>query len=109
MTYKGLIRGISYTRVKPNIMAPQSNVRHATPSEERQKDSKGEKLREKAVKKLHGEGSNPSQLGDPISLKAETSDTNPTEREAGTARDRRATNAADADSGEGKYFTKSKM
>jgi len=33
-------------------------------------------LRQLAAEKLHGEGANPSQLGDPISLKAETSDTN---------------------------------
>ncbi|KAK3370513.1 hypothetical protein B0H63DRAFT_514614 [Podospora didyma] len=31
-------------------------------------------LRQLAAEKLHGEGANPSQLGDPISLKAETSD-----------------------------------
>lgn len=43
----------------------------------------GEKLREKAVKKLHGEGANPSQLGDPISLKAEQSDNVPTPGEEG--------------------------
>lgn len=42
-----------------------------------------EKLREKAVKKLHGEGANPSQLGDPISLKAEQSDNVPTPGEEG--------------------------
>lgn len=33
-----------------------------------------EKLREKAAKVIHGEGANPSQLGDPISLKAEQRD-----------------------------------
>ncbi|KAK3359519.1 hypothetical protein B0T25DRAFT_600619 [Lasiosphaeria hispida] len=33
-------------------------------------------LRQLAAEKLHGKGANPSQLGDPISLKAETSDTN---------------------------------
>ncbi|KAK0639701.1 hypothetical protein B0T16DRAFT_463347 [Cercophora newfieldiana] len=32
-------------------------------------------LRQRAAEKLHGKGANPSQLGDPISLKAETSDT----------------------------------
>ncbi|KAK3366281.1 hypothetical protein B0T24DRAFT_416652 [Lasiosphaeria ovina] len=31
-------------------------------------------LRQLAAEKLHGEGANPSQLGDPISMKAETSD-----------------------------------
>lgn len=42
-----------------------------------------ESLREKAAKKLHGPDANPSQLGDPISLKAETSDTIPTDGEQG--------------------------
>ncbi|KAI1177264.1 hypothetical protein F4777DRAFT_209686 [Nemania sp. FL0916] len=40
-------------------------------------------LRMTATKKSHGPGANPSQLGDPISLKAETSDTLPTDEEAG--------------------------
>ncbi|KAJ1330917.1 hypothetical protein MN608_04374 [Microdochium nivale] len=43
----------------------------------------GETLREKAVKKLKGPDANPSQLGDPISLKAEASDTVPTPDEEG--------------------------
>lgn len=43
----------------------------------------GEKLREKAVKALHGPNANPSQLGDPTSLKAETSDNIPKPDEAG--------------------------
>ncbi|KAK6948895.1 hypothetical protein Daesc_008966 [Daldinia eschscholtzii] len=43
----------------------------------------GETLREKAAKKLQGPDANPSQLGDPISLKAETSDDIPTDREEG--------------------------
>lgn len=34
----------------------------------------GEKLREKAMKKLHGPDANPSMLGDPISMKNETTD-----------------------------------
>lgn len=42
-----------------------------------------ETLREKAAKKLHGEGANPSQLGDPISLKAEQSSNVPTPGEEG--------------------------
>ncbi|KAI0466660.1 hypothetical protein F4859DRAFT_518913 [Xylaria cf. heliscus] len=42
-----------------------------------------ETLREKAVKKVHGPNANPSQLGDPISLKAENSDTVPTDEEDG--------------------------
>ncbi|KAI2640998.1 hypothetical protein GGS21DRAFT_487326 [Xylaria nigripes] len=44
-----------------------------------------ETLREKASKKLKGPDANPSQLGDPISMKAETSDTVPTEEEGGAA------------------------
>ncbi|KAI1102500.1 hypothetical protein F4804DRAFT_264807 [Jackrogersella minutella] len=42
-----------------------------------------ETLREKAAKKLHGPDANPSQLGDPISLKAETTDHVPTDEEEG--------------------------
>ncbi|KAI0448880.1 hypothetical protein F5B21DRAFT_87097 [Xylaria acuta] len=42
-----------------------------------------ETLREKAVKRTHGPDANPSQLGDPISIKAETSDTVPTDEEDG--------------------------
>ncbi|KAK8136588.1 hypothetical protein PG984_004528 [Apiospora sp. TS-2023a] len=45
-----------------------------------------ETLREKATKKLNGPDANPSMLGDPISLKAETSETVPTPDEAGAAR-----------------------
>ncbi|KAI0877157.1 hypothetical protein GGS24DRAFT_159026 [Hypoxylon argillaceum] len=41
------------------------------------------KLREKAAKKVLGPDANPTQLGDPISLKAETSDYVPTEEEGG--------------------------
>ncbi|KAI1205646.1 uncharacterized protein F4807DRAFT_278092 [Annulohypoxylon truncatum] len=47
------------------------------------KSNGDESLREKAVKKLHGPQANPTQLGDPISLKAETTDDNPTDREDG--------------------------
>lgn len=43
----------------------------------------GETLREKAAKKLHGPGANPSMLGDPVSLKAEASDHVPTPGEEG--------------------------
>lgn len=43
----------------------------------------GEKLREKAAKALHGPSANPSQLGDPVSLKAEASDNIPKPDEAG--------------------------
>ncbi|KAF7559513.1 hypothetical protein G7046_g4649 [Stylonectria norvegica] len=63
---------------------PDKFKRNTTPSEERQNTPKGETLREKATKALHGEGSNPSQLGDPISLKAETSDTSPTDQDYGS-------------------------
>ncbi|KAK8111485.1 uncharacterized protein PG998_007942 [Apiospora kogelbergensis] len=47
---------------------------------------KKETIREKATKQLHGSDSNPSMLGDPISLKAESSGTNPTPDEAGAVR-----------------------
>jgi hypothetical protein len=42
-----------------------------------------EKLREKAVRATHGPDANPSQLGDPVSLKAEQSDTVSTPRNEG--------------------------
>ncbi|KAI0853482.1 hypothetical protein F5Y00DRAFT_102094 [Daldinia vernicosa] len=42
-----------------------------------------ETLREKATKKLQGPDANPSQLGDPISIKAEQSNTIPTKQEGG--------------------------
>ncbi|KAI0409950.1 hypothetical protein F4802DRAFT_592831 [Xylaria palmicola] len=42
-----------------------------------------ETLREKATKKIHGPDANPSLLGDPISIKAESSDTVPTRDEEG--------------------------
>src|SRR5262249_32748192 len=42
-----------------------------------------EKLREKATKALHGPDANPSLLGDPVSLKAEQSDTIPKPEEEG--------------------------
>ncbi|OTA94154.1 hypothetical protein M434DRAFT_395060 [Hypoxylon sp. CO27-5] len=44
-----------------------------------------ETLREKAAKRIHGPNANPSQLGDPISLKAEQSDYIPAEEEWGAA------------------------
>ncbi|KAI0158243.1 hypothetical protein GGR57DRAFT_500357 [Xylariaceae sp. FL1272] len=52
------------------------------PATEESSDDK-ETLREKASKKLHGSGANPSQLGDPISMKNETTDGVPVERESG--------------------------
>lgn len=57
---------------------PQESLRNLTTTEadlDNASSSPGdEKLREKAAKPLHGPNANPSQLGDPISLKAETSD-----------------------------------
>ncbi|KAK4457046.1 hypothetical protein QBC42DRAFT_46874 [Cladorrhinum samala] len=51
-------------------MAPNSN------------DSKGsgKPLRQLAAEKLHGKGANPTLLGDPVSLKAENTDSNPSPR-----------------------------
>ncbi|KAF2092150.1 hypothetical protein K490DRAFT_53295 [Saccharata proteae CBS 121410] len=40
-------------------------------------------LRQVASEKLHGQDSNPSQLGDPVSLKAEASDSSPTDQDRG--------------------------
>lgn len=75
-------------------MSPKNPLRDLTPTEgdldhtnpSSSSSAPGEKLREKATKKLHGPDANPSQLGDPISLKAETSDTNPKPEEAGSAK-----------------------
>lgn len=52
-------------------------------------NSSGETLREKATKKLKGPNANPSQLGDPVSLKAETSDNVPAPSEEGAAKGKR--------------------
>jgi hypothetical protein len=57
----------------------QTNTRN-TPSQESGSGSgRGgkEKLREKASKALHGPDANPSMLGDPISMKNETTDNLP--------------------------------
>ncbi|KAI2782710.1 hypothetical protein F4815DRAFT_431816 [Daldinia loculata] len=59
-----------------------------------------ETLREKATKKLQGPNANPSQLGDPISIKAEQSDTMPTKQEEG------ATNASESPSRDSKQSSK---
>ena len=69
------------------------------PSAARARDPRGESLRAKAARRLHGQGVNPSQLGDPISLTAETEneDAAPSnerrhlEDEAGSRPDSRAT------------------
>ncbi|KAI0906823.1 hypothetical protein F4823DRAFT_53137 [Ustulina deusta] len=52
-------------------------------SSKSQRSNRGETLREKAAKKLHGPDANPSQLGDPISLKNETSPGVPVDSERG--------------------------
>lgn len=53
------------------------------PSAQRNHARQGESLRQKASRELHGDGANPSQLGDPISIKAESSETVPTDEAAG--------------------------
>ncbi|KAI2620536.1 hypothetical protein GGR54DRAFT_103709 [Hypoxylon sp. NC1633] len=66
--------------------AQNSRSSAASTSDKCNKNGKGkdhESLREKAAKKLHGPDANPSLLGDPISLKAETSDKMPAESEEG--------------------------
>lgn len=70
-------------------MASKRNpLRDLTPTESdldnNTASSQGETLREKASKSLHGPNANPSQLGDPISLKAEASDHIPKPDEAGS-------------------------
>lgn len=72
-------------------MSPTNPLRNLTPTEadfDANTSSPGRKqtLREKATQALHGPNANPSQLGDPISLKAETSDTIPKPDEAGAGR-----------------------
>ncbi|KAI1772047.1 hypothetical protein F4818DRAFT_427441 [Hypoxylon cercidicola] len=64
---------------------PSSNNKDKTgkTDENGERNGDGESLREKAMKKLHGPNANPSQLGDPISLKAETSDKIPAGSEEG--------------------------
>jgi hypothetical protein len=85
--------------IKQTIMAHKEKKNEQLPSEARQQEPKGETLREKAAKKLHGKGSNPSQLGDPISLKAETSSDIPTDSEQGSQREE-VPDAAPASSGD---------
>ncbi|KAI1374316.1 hypothetical protein F4677DRAFT_176324 [Hypoxylon crocopeplum] len=71
---------------------PTEGERGATENKENNKNKESgksnndESLREKAAKKLHGPEANPSQLGDPISLKAETSDKVPADSEEGAHR-----------------------
>lgn len=72
-------------------MAPTNPLRNLTPTEADLDDNtyspgKKQTLREKATRALHDPNANPSQLGDPISLKAETSDTIPKPDEAGAGR-----------------------
>lgn len=52
----------------------------------------GQTLKEKAEEKL--KSGNPTQLGDPVSLKAETSKRDPTEEEKGADRAAKDTNAS---------------
>lgn len=58
---------------------PQSQNR----SESNSSGGRGETLREKAAKKLNGPDANPSQLGDPISMKNETSPGVPVDSDKG--------------------------
>lgn len=68
-------------------MAPaptESDTDKASDSGSRKEKGVGsETLKQKAIKAVHGDGKNPTQLGDPVSLKAETSDTEPTEEDRG--------------------------
>ncbi|KAK8059032.1 hypothetical protein PG994_009480 [Apiospora phragmitis] len=69
----------------PSSSSPSGGGSEAHDKENKQDSrSRGEEtLREKAAKKLNGPGANPSQLGDPISLKNETSDHIPKPDETG--------------------------
>jgi hypothetical protein len=68
--------------------APSSRTSPISPSKSHAKSGEGEggdeTLREKAAKKLNGPDANPSQLGDPISLKNETTPGVPVDGEQGT-------------------------
>lgn len=68
---------------KPDEAGSQSSSTPPSKSGGSSSGAGGEKLREKAAKKLHGPDANPSQLGDPISLKAEQSGNVPTPGEEG--------------------------
>jgi hypothetical protein len=67
----------------PGSKEKSTEGRHKESESLSHKKEKGESLRAKAARKLHGKEANPSQLGDPISIKAETSDTVPTDDESG--------------------------
>ncbi|TVY65571.1 hypothetical protein LSUE1_G010091 [Lachnellula suecica] len=59
-------------------------IKNIAPSPTEGDESKGGKtLRQKAMQKLE---ENPSQLGDPVSLKAETADSEPTENDRGAGK-----------------------
>ncbi|KAI0444361.1 hypothetical protein F4803DRAFT_254306 [Xylaria telfairii] len=79
---------ISLKAENSDTVLPTDEESGAAPSSSRsskqQSSRSGETLREKAAKKLHGPDANPSQLGDPISLKNETSPGVPTDSECGT-------------------------
>ncbi|KAI2469575.1 hypothetical protein F4781DRAFT_393953 [Annulohypoxylon bovei var. microspora] len=66
------------------LQSSSSDNKKSSKNNESVKRDGHEGLREKAVKKLHGPQANPTQLGDPISLKAETTDDIPTDREDGS-------------------------
>lgn len=70
--------------------SPSAESRSAQTASSSSSQRGGETLREKATKKLKGPNANPSQLGDPISLKAETSDNVPAPSEEGASKTKRS-------------------
>ncbi|KAK4168995.1 hypothetical protein QBC43DRAFT_296329 [Cladorrhinum sp. PSN259] len=50
------------------------------PNNTTKEDNNDKPLRQLAAEKLHGKDANPTLLGDPVSLKAETNDSNPSPR-----------------------------
>jgi len=69
-----------------SALASSPSKSHSTSNEGGSKksgDREGETLREKATRELNGPDANPTQLGDPTSLKSETSPGVPVEREQG--------------------------
>ncbi|KAK6834353.1 hypothetical protein PG987_009047 [Apiospora arundinis] len=72
-------------RISDSLFLNDDRALESLPEPKQEHDGGGSKetLREKATKKLNGPDANPSMLGDPVSLKAESSGTIPTPDEAG--------------------------
>ena len=75
-----LLHSVPSPLLSTNQSSSATPHHHSTPNMSSNNNSNNNKngeekpLRQLAAEKLHGEGANPSMLGDPTSLKAETSD-----------------------------------